>query len=216
MSGTRLILVDVHLLFRESLSRLLASEPDFEIAASCSTPAEALEILKDVPADIVLLDFDLENDCGSQFITSARKLGFDGKILIVTAGMNARESSIALQLGASGIFLKQNSPAILTKVIRMVAGGEAWVDERVIQLMAAAVNRKDDQSSGQALTEREQQVLQGVCEGLTNRAIAARLKVTEGAVKATLHELFQRTHVRTRSQLVRVALERSLSTPRKS
>jgi len=216
MDRTRLLLVDDHILFREGLSRLLASEPDFEIVGSCGTAAEALEVLKQTSVDIVLLDFDLGEEHASQLISSARRQGFDGKILMVTAGMSANESSVAIQLGASGIFLKQNSPATLTKAIRMIVGGEAWVDEKVMRLLATAVDESDDQSSAKILTTREQQVLRGVFEGLTNKEIASQLAVTESAVKATLQQLFHKTGVRTRSQLVRIALERSLGTSGKS
>jgi DNA-binding NarL/FixJ family response regulator len=216
MDQTRLLLVDDHILFREGLSRLLAAEPDFEIVGSCGTAAEALEVLKGATVDLVLLDFDLGEEHASQLISSARRQGFEGKILMVTAGMSANESSIAIQLGASGIFLKQNSPGTLTRAIRMVIGGEAWVDEKVMRLLAAAVDEHEDQSSVKVLTRREQQVLQGVFEGLTNKEVAAQLGVTESAVKATLQQLFQKTGVRTRSQLVRIALERSLGTARKS
>src|ERR1700694_3780973 len=97
MDRTRLLLVDDHILFREGLSRLLASEPDFEIAGSCGTAAEALEVLKERAVDIVLLDFDLGEDHASQFISSVRRQGFEGKILMVTAGMSANESSIAIR-----------------------------------------------------------------------------------------------------------------------
>src|SRR6267154_1052176 len=131
MNRTRHLLVDDHILFREGVSRLLASEPDFEVAGSCGTALEALEVLRLTPIDIVLLDFDLGEDHAGQFISSARRQGFEGKILMVTAGMSANESSVAIRLGASGIFLKQNSPATLTRAIRMVAGGDAWVDEKV-------------------------------------------------------------------------------------
>src|SRR5260370_21014507 len=127
MDRTRLLLVDDHILFREGLSRLLASEPDFEIAGSCGTAAEALEVLKQTTVDLVLLDFDLGEEHASQFISFARRHGFEGKILMGTAGISANDSSIAIQLGASGIFLKQNSPATLARAVRMVVGGEAWV-----------------------------------------------------------------------------------------
>ena len=113
MHRIRLLLLDDHILFREGLSRLLASEADFEMAGHCGAAAEALELLKQTPVDLVLLDFDLGEDHGSEFISAARKAGFTGKFLMITAGMSATESSIALQLGASGIFLKHNSPTVL-------------------------------------------------------------------------------------------------------
>jgi DNA-binding NarL/FixJ family response regulator len=215
MSSSRLLLVDDHVLFREGLSRLLASEPDFELAGHCGTASEALEILHDTPVDIVLLDYDLNQDHGAQFIATARRAGYRGKILMVTAGMSAKESSVALKLGAAGIFLKHNSPGLLAKAIRLVIAGDMWVDPKVIQLMAEEVQQGEDVPPPPPLTEREQQVLQSVFEGLANKEIAVRLGITEGAVKSCLQQLFQKTQVRTRSQLVRIALEGSLGPLRK-
>ncbi|HEY2013537.1 MAG TPA: response regulator transcription factor [Bryobacteraceae bacterium] len=215
MVPIRLLLLDDHILFREGLSRLLASEPDFEMVGHYGTSAEALARIGRHPVDVVLLDFDLGDDHGSQFISAARQAGYAGRFLMITAGMTATESSIALQLGASGIFLKHNSPVTLARAIRLVAAGEMWVDQRVIQLMADGVHQREEQGVRRLLTEREQQVLRGIFEGLTNKEIAARLGVSEGAVKATLQQLFQKTRVRTRSQLVRIALEASLATARK-
>jgi len=215
MERIRLLLLDDHVLFRESLSRLLASEPDFEMAGHCGAAAEALELLHGRRVDIVLLDFDLGEDHGSHFISAARASGFGGKFLMVTAGMNAAESSVALKLGASGIFLKHNSPASLAQAIRMVAGGEMWVDQRIIQLLADGVAEREEQAAPKTFTDREREVLQGLFEGLSNKEIAAQLGVSESAVKATLQQLFQKTRVRTRSQLVRIALEGSMGAGRK-
>lgn len=173
MKRIRVLLLDDHILFREGLSRLLQSEPDFEIVGVCGTSVEVLEILSRVPVDVVLLDFDLGEDHGSQLISAARGGGYTGKILMVTAGMSAAESSVALKLGASGIFLKHNPPEALVKAIRLVVSGVVWVDERVIQLMADAVNQPEEQEGHKRLTEREEQVLQAVFEGLTNKETAA-------------------------------------------
>jgi DNA-binding NarL/FixJ family response regulator len=214
MERIRLLLIDDHILFRDGLSRLLALEPDLEVVAGCGTVAEALETVGRKPVDIVLLDYDLGEDHGSHFISSARRAGYTGKVLMVTAGMSAKESSTALHLGASGIFLKHNSPGMLAKAVRLIMGGEIWVDPKVIQLMADRVDQREEERASPLLTEREQQVLRGIFEGLTNKEIGAQLGVTDGAVKATLQQLFQKTGVRTRSQLVRIALEGSLGPQR--
>jgi DNA-binding NarL/FixJ family response regulator len=207
-------LIDDHILFRDGLSRLLALEPDLEVVAGCGTVAEALETVGRKIVDIVLLDYDLGEDHGSHFISSARRAGYTGKVLMVTAGMSAKESSTALHMGASGIFLKHNSPGTLAKAVRLIMGGEIWVDPKVIQLMADRVDQREEERVSPLLTEREQQVLRGIFEGLTNKEIGAQLGVTDGAVKATLQQLFQKTGVRTRSQLVRIALEGSLGPQR--
>jgi len=210
MQRTRLLLVDDHPLFREGLARLLASEPDFEIVAQCSTSTEALQLLKGSDVDVVLLDFNLGDEQGNHFISSAHQSGYAGKILMVTAGMTATECSATLKLGASGILLKHNSPGTLANAIRLVANGEMWVDQKVILQMADRSLEGDRQSLPRTLTEREDQVLRGVFEGLANKEIGAKIGVSESSVKATLQQLFDKTGVRTRSQLVRIALEGSL------
>ena len=214
MQRIRLLLVDDHPLFREGLARLLASEPDFEMVAQCSTATEALEVLSRSDIDIVLLDFDLGDEQGNHFISSSRQSGYTGKILMVTAGMSAKEASAALKLGASGILLKHSSPGTLANAIRLVAQGELWVDQKVIQQMADCL-QGDQPSPPRALTQREDQVLQGVFEGLINKEIAAKIGVSEDSVKATLKQLFLKTGARTRSQLVLIALEGSFRAKKK-
>jgi DNA-binding NarL/FixJ family response regulator len=209
MKRIRLLLVDDHPLFREGLARLLESEPDLEMVAQFSVTADALELLDHSKVDIVLLDYNLGKERGHDFISSARQSGYAGKILMVTAGMNVTEASLTLKLGVSGIVLKHSSPSTLIKAIRMVAIGETWIDREVIQQIADRALQGDQQSLPQTLTAREDQVLQGVFGGLTNKEIAAKIDVSETSVKATLQQLFLKTGVRTRSQLVRIALEGS-------
>jgi two-component system nitrate/nitrite response regulator NarL len=207
MERIRLVLIDDHVLFRESLGRLFASEPDLEVVGQCARIAEVLAVLQRSPVDLMLLDFNLGTERGTDLITASRQAGYNGKILMVTAAMDAEESLRVLHLGASGIFLKHNSPAALTKAIHLVAGGEVWLDRYIVQLMAERVPPAEGEGFGTPLTAREEQVLQGVLEGSSNRKIADELAVSEGAVKAAIQQLFRKTGVRTRSQLVRVALE---------
>jgi DNA-binding NarL/FixJ family response regulator len=210
MTPTRLLLIDDHSLFRESLARLLDSEDEFEVVASCANRADALEIMAQAPVDVILLDFDLGSDHGNLFITSARQHGFQGKVLFVTAGMSEIDTRTAIQLGAAGIFLKHDPPSMLAQAIRAVAAGGSWLDPALLRSLA--VNTPDQPAVAafdRPLTERESRVLRGVCEGCTNKEIARQVGASETAVKATLQQLFAKCGVRTRSQLVRVALERS-------
>ena len=207
MGKIRILLLDDHALFREGLSRLLESEPDLEMAAHCATVSEAKDILSQKPIDLVLLDYDLGRDRGLEFIAGARKLGFEGRFLMVTAGMRDAESIEALGLGVGGIFLKHSSPALLAQAIRKVMAGETWLDENAIQSLVRVSKHPEGVDQTKPFTERETQVLHGVFEGLSNKEIGARLNISESSVKAALQQLFQKTGVRTRSQLVRIALE---------
>lgn len=201
----RLLLVDDHALFREGLVRLLGAESDFEMAAHCASVDEALRVLGSQSVDVVLLDLDLGNERGTEFLSAARATGFDGPVLIVTAGLSDAEAAQLIAQGAAGIFFKEDSATLLGKSIRSVASGEAWIDQKYL---AALLGAPAPGAERRSLTERERDVLRGVFEGLANKEIAARLSISESSVKAALQQLFHKTGVRTRSQLVRIALER--------
>ena len=212
----RLVLLDDHGLFRASLARFLASEPGFEIAAECGTYAEALETLRGSTVDIVLLDFDLGSERADELMSAARQAGYRGRFLVVAGAADARAAAIALKLGASGIFLKSEAPERLVLAIKLVSNGEVWVDPKVIQMLAEqAIDQHpqfDDRGSTDALEDRERNVLQGILGGLTNKKIGATLGISESAVKNIVQRLFAKATVKTRGQLVRVALEGSLGT----
>jgi DNA-binding NarL/FixJ family response regulator len=207
MKTIKILLVDDHTLFREALSRWLEGEPDLEMTAHCASVHDALEILRRRPIDIVLLDHDLGKERGFQFLADARTLGFEGRLLMVTAGMTGAESVKVLDLGAHGIFLKQGSPGLLAEAIRKVSAGETWLDPACVPALVEAARRPQWPGGERPFTEREGQVLRGVLEGLSNKEIGVRLSISESSVKAALQQLFQKTGVRTRSQLVRIALE---------
>lgn len=207
MGKIKILLVDDHTLFREGLSRLVQSEPNLEMAAHCGSIDEAVDIVRKSPVDLVLLDFDLGNEDAFQFIERARRIGFKGKMLMVTAGMSDAECVQALALGVGGIFFKRSSPSLLTEVIRRVWAGETWLDQSSVRALIDVAKQAASPSQTGRFTDREGEVLQGVFEGLTNKEIGARIGISESSVKSALQQLFQKTGARTRSQLVRMALE---------
>jgi DNA-binding NarL/FixJ family response regulator len=209
MKTIRILLVDDHSLFRESLSRLLEAEPDFQIASTCATSAEALDAIARQHIDVVLLDYDLGDEQGSGFLEESRRRGFAGRILMVTAGMTDGGTLRAFEAGSSGVFLKHSPPGQLVEAIHKVARGEMWLDSRAVQaLVAGASAKSSEQDASESLSARERLVLKSVFEGLSNKEIAGRMQISESSVKAVLQQLFDKTGVRTRGQLVRIALEK--------
>ncbi len=208
MPATRILLIDDHTLFRIMLSRLLETEPEFQVVAQASTIEDGLKELAALQIDLVLLDYDLGNrETGIQFARMARASGYGGRIFIVTAGMNDADYVRALGLGICGIFLKHSEPELLTTAIHKVIGGETWIDPRCIHALVKAVEGEGRKSRKTQLSDRERDVLKGVFSGLSNKEIGDQLKISEASVKSALQQLFFKTGVRTRSQLVRVALE---------
>jgi two-component system nitrate/nitrite response regulator NarL len=203
-----ILLVDDHALFRESVSRLLGAEPGFHVAAHCGSIQEALPVLAAGKVDIVLLDYDLGQRNGMDFMRLARQGGYRGRVLVVTAGVEPRSAAELIGTGISGVFMKHNSAALLARAIRDVLSGRAWFDQDLVRGAVRVAAPADAGGRSSRLTRRERDVLSGVFEGLANKQIAGRIGVSESSVKATLQQLFAKTGVRTRSQLVRIALER--------
>lgn len=203
----RVLVVDDHRLFRESIARLLAAEPDFEIAGHCASVEEALRLAGSTAADVVLLDYDLGDSKGTEFLSKAQQAGFRGKVLVVTAGVTELEAAEMIRAGISGMLRKHCSPATLAQSIRDVSAGKDYFEEGYLRSVVVALTEAPPEYRPKKFTERERRVVQFVFEGLANKEIADRLQVSESSVKATLQQLFSKTGVRTRAQLVRKALE---------
>lgn len=202
-----MLIVDYALL-RESISHLLSTQPDFKVAVQCSSTGEALEILKQQAIDVVLLEFSLGEQHAVDFIRTAQDQGFGGKVLLLAAEADHADAADLIRAGISGIFLKYDSATLLGHAIRDVAVGNLWFTQEQLQrtLLRGASASSDDQ-----LTKREKRVLSLVCDGLKNREIGEQIGVSEGSVKSTLQQLFSKFGARSRSQLVRIALQQHQS-----
>lgn len=202
----RILIVEDHVLLLELLARTLAAEPGFVVAGQCTTVAQALKTVSGKPIDIVLLDINLGIEQGGAFLNEAPGTGYRGKVLVVTAGVSEREAAWLLHRGCSGIFLKTEPLTVLVERIRAIMDGTFKLDPHSVK---AVLSQMSDANrwSRRDLTAREAEVLRAVCEGLTNKEIANRLDASENTVKSFLQQLFRKTGVRTRAQLVSVAIE---------
>jgi two-component system, NarL family, nitrate/nitrite response regulator NarL len=212
MDEIRVLMVDDHSLFREGLSRLLQSSDGFHVVGECTNVSDALATLARTETDVVLLDYDLGAEQGTALLEGLRQFHQNTKVLAVTAGMPNTATVRMMEAGASGIFLKHSSLDQLLSAIRRVAHGELWFDPGAFRTLLAGRNTlAESDQRAKPLTARQSQVMRGVLDGLTNKEIALNLNVSESSVKAVIQELFQKAGVRTRSQLVRIAIEKHSS-----
>jgi DNA-binding NarL/FixJ family response regulator len=201
----RVVLVEDHVLLRGALARTLTQEPDFQIVGECSGVEETVRLVASQPVDIVLLDINLGTEQGGAFLRHAKTAGYTGKALVVTAGVSPREAAWLLSQGYSGIFLKNDPLPNLVQQIRDIVGGVAESNPELAR--ADRSKREIGDTPRKTLTPRESEVLRGVCEGLTNKEIAGRLGISENTIKSFIQQLFVKTGVRSRAQLVAAAIE---------
>lgn len=202
----RLLVVDDHAMFREGLVRMLEKEPTFRVVGQAGSAAEALAMLKETDPAIVLLDVDLGAERAIDFVLGARRARYEGHVLAVTAGMSDAEAIQLVQAGVTGIVHKHHSINTLRDTILLVAKGEVSIENTYLAPVLRSMDRTRKPKTPM-LTPRDKAVVGSVLHGLTNREIATKLAISEGAIKASLRHVCAKLGVRTRSQLVKVALE---------
>ncbi len=198
----RIYILDDHALFREGLLRLLGADPEIEVVGASGDVAEAERQLATLAVDVLILDFELHDQPATPLVERLKSSGFAGRILMVTAGMSDRDAVELLRLGVGGVFHKQHASEELRRSIQEVYEGRALIEQRYLQKLVQSA-----ETTQPRFTDRDLKILRFVVEGLANKEIAAELGISESAAKASLQQLFAKTGVRTRSQLVRVALE---------
>jgi two-component system nitrate/nitrite response regulator NarL len=151
------------------------------------------------------LDAELGGEKAVDFIQTVKRKLAGARILVLTAGVAGVEAVGLVQAGVAGIIHKQHSARELAETIRRVAVGEVFLEAPYL----GALMRANDKSHqpGRNLTDRDWSVMRGVVQGLTNREIGGRLKISEAAVKASLRVLFEKVGVKSRAQLVKLAME---------
>jgi DNA-binding NarL/FixJ family response regulator len=209
----RLLMVDDHTLFRESLRRLLESEAGVEISGDFANAEDALAaVRKGLEFDAALVDYELEGTGGGNGLDLVRKVRSirpDARVLMVTAGMGSGDLMRAVTELNAGIFLKTEPTVELMLAIERTAKGERWISSRAALALIASggLPAGPERPVASGMSAREAGVLRGVLEGQSNKEIGAQLEMTESSVKAVLQKLFERAGVRSRSQLVRYAIE---------
>jgi DNA-binding NarL/FixJ family response regulator len=150
----------------------------------------------------------LSGELGISFLAQSKLGNFAGRVLMVTSGMSNAEIFRAIEDGVAGIFLKNSPLAELIQAISRVIKGETWIDPSVAKALIRTVHHASEPMTNETISGRERDVLRGILEGLSNKEVSVRLGLSESTVKASLQQLFARTGVRTRSQLVRIAVEK--------
>jgi two-component system nitrate/nitrite response regulator NarL len=200
-----LLLVDDHAMFRQGLARVLEKEPGLKVVGQFGSAAEALAAVNESAATMVLLDVDLGRERALDFVLECKRNGFKGQILVVTAGTSDQEAVQLVQAGVAGILHKYHSTEELCNTIRRVAAGEVYLEQQYFASLYRSADRTKIKHPH--LTERDKVVLRFIFQGLSNRDIGERLRITESAVKSSLRQLFDKLGVRTRARLVKIALE---------
>jgi DNA-binding NarL/FixJ family response regulator len=212
----RIAVADDHPAFRDGLCEILSLESDFCLVGKASNGEEILQIVKTYSPEVLLLDLFMPGTDGWATLQLLRRHAPATKVIVLTASEDREHLVRAMQLGASGIVLKQDSTALLIKSIRRVQSGEIWLHpsttEAVMQRETPTPAPPPFPSEFAAspppyvLTRKEMEVVRLIAQGLRNKEIASRMRISEQTVKNHLRAIFEKLHVGDRLELALYAI----------
>lgn len=216
----RVALADDQQLIRAGFRSLLEAEPDLEIVGEASTGREAVALVTREKPDVVLMDIRMPDGDGlwaTERIAANPALEATHVIVVTTFELDEYVAQ-AIRAGASGFLVKDTEPVELIRAVHVVAAGDALlsprVTKRLLERVAGALAAPPDDSRIRSLTEREREVLALVGQGLTNDEIGARLFLSPLTAKTHVSRIMSKLLARDRVQLVVIAYETGLVTPR--
>ena len=215
-----LLIADSLQLFRECLAAFLFKQDRFAVVGQAADATETLQLTAQLQPDVVLVGINLGKEDALYLTYEISSKQPHSKLIIL--GIPESEQAVFefIEAGASGYTLRQSSLGDLVHTIEVVHRGEAIcspriafsIFERIAQLSRAGQDHREMQSSH--LTPREEEILQLIAEGLSNKQIADRLCISRSTVKNHVHNILEKLEVRTRDEAVSYAFGmKKLSTP---
>jgi DNA-binding NarL/FixJ family response regulator len=188
---------------RNTFRHWIDAASEFRCVCTCASAEEALVEIPHLKPDVVLMDIHLPGQTGIA-CTALLKEKLPGvQVIIVTVYRNHELIFQALEAGACGYLLKRSSPEEILKAISEVRSGGAPMTGEIARMLVEAFQKKPGTSASDGLTQREEEILGFLAEGLSNKEIADRVKISYDTVRAHLRHIYEKLHVRGRTEAVK-------------
>lgn len=208
MERIKVLIADDHALFREGLGMLLAQQDDIQVVGEAKDGPETLNMVEALQPDILLLDILMPKPGGLEILPKIRARSPKTKVLILTGFFEEELITEAMQSGAKGYLMKTGDHNELVKAIRATQSGDLWAERRVLTLLLESLFQKIDGLNAslsayrENLTEKEQEIIELVIRGMTNKEIAEQLGIGDQTVKIHLGDIFSKLRVSKRLELL--------------
>ncbi len=199
----RILIVEDHAVVRQGLVALLNTMPEFVVVAQAADGEQGVALFREHRPDVTLMDLRLPKVEGVEAIGRIRKEFPEARVIVLTTFDGDEDIFRALQAGAKGYLLKGMDADVLMEALRAVHAGKSRVPEAVAERLAGRL-------SGQALTERETDVLKQIVLGRSNKEIGVALFISEATVKTHINSLLGKLGVTDRTQAATTALQRGI------
>jgi two-component system response regulator NreC len=213
----RLLIVDDHAIVRSGLRMLLENESDVEIVGEEGTAKKAVDAVRKLDPDVILMDIGLPDKSGIEATKEIKKYAPETAIVALTIHEDEEYFFKMLEAGASGYVPKRAAPEELLTAIRAAAGGEVFLYPSLAKLLVKDYLAQDQQERGSrtlnGLTPREQEVLAHLADGATNREIGDTLGISPKTVARHRENIMRKLNLHSRTELVKYAIRKGIIQP---
>ena len=211
----RILLVEDHASFRQTLAFVFDREPGFEVVAQAGSLAEARQVVDGLEVDLGVMDLSLPDGEGIELIKDLREANPHFAALVLTASLDQAEHARAVESGAAGILHKSAGVDEIMEATRRLGEGETLLSqEELIALLRLAGQSREEEREARAsieqITPREKEVLQALAEGLSNKEIAAKLHVSVDTERTHMMNILNKLGVHSRLQALLFAARHGL------
>jgi NarL family two-component system response regulator LiaR len=211
MEPITVLIVDDHAVVRQGLQTFLESEDDIEVVGEAADGAEALQKVRDLVPDVVLMDLVMPGVDGATAIRQVGKISPNSQVLVLTSFSEDTRIFSAIKAGAMGYLLKDTPAEHLGIAIRCVARGELLLHPDIAKKVLAEFSAlHPDAFSPGELTPREVEILTLIAKGKTNKAIARDLGISIKTVKTHVSNILSKLHMKDRTQAALYAVRHGL------
>ncbi|HEV8437438.1 MAG TPA: response regulator transcription factor [Methylomirabilota bacterium] len=212
MAPINVVLADDHPVVLRGLEEILRAEGDFRVLAQCKDGEEALRAVRHHRPDLLVLDMRMPRKNGLAVLREMRTDKLPTRVVLLVAELDDEELLEATRLGVGGVVLKEMAPRLLLQCLRKVHAGQPWIERTSAARAFEKLLRREAGAHdiARVLTGREVEVVKMVSRGLRNKAIAVRLSIGEGTVKTHLHNIYEKLHITSRTELILYCKDKGL------
>jgi len=213
MEPYRILLADDHILFRQGMKRIIDEMPGTHVVGEANDGQEAVELVKELLPDLVILDISMPKLSGLEACREIRHLFPDVKILVLTMHKDREFLLQAISAGAQGYLLKEDSDEELFAALGTIRKGAIYVTKAlagVVSTDISALIRGGQRTFSRSLTAREREILKFLSEGKSNSEVAEVLRISIRTVETHRANIMNKLDLRNTAELVRYAIEHGL------
>jgi len=203
ITPTRILLIDDHALFRKGVAQLVGMDPELEIVGEAGSGREGLALAQTLHPDVILIDLNMKEMDGVETVRAMKAASIEARFIMLTVSDSEDDVVAALRAGAHGYLLKDMEPEDLCATIKKAARGGMVSGANLADNLARALVDDKPQAgvTPSGLTKREQEILNHLCAGMSNKAIARELNISDSTVKVHIKHLLRKFNLKSRLEI---------------